>query len=84
MVHGIEEGSNSYLERSSPGIFEEVQIHAGDNPRPNDPLVHEEETRRRLRGICYQMEECGINGPTTPHQSRRKFHVRGHSTLPVL
>ena len=28
------------------------------------------------------MEECGINGPTTPHQSRRKFHVRGHSTLP--
>ena len=21
------------------------------------------------------MDECGINGPTIPHQSRRKFHV---------
>ena len=30
------------------------------------------------------MEECGIIGPTIPYQSRRKFHVRGHSTLPVL
>ena len=28
------------------------------------------------------MEECGINGPTIPHQSRRKFHVRGHPTSP--
>ena len=72
------------MERSSPGIFGAIQIHAGDSPRPNDPPVHEEETRWRLQRVCYQMEECGINGPTTPHQSRRKFHVCGHSTLPVL
>ena len=28
------------------------------------------------------MEKCGINGPTIPHQSRRKFHVRGHLPSP--
>ena len=84
MVHGTEEGSNSYIERSSPGIFGAIQIHAGDNPIPPDPSKHEEETRGELQRVCCQMEECGINGLTIPHQSRRKFHVRGHSTLSVL
>ena len=72
------------MERSSLDIFGAIQIHAGDSPRPNDPSVHEEEARRRLQRVCCQIEECGINGPTIPHQSKRKFHVRGHSTLPVL
>ena len=67
MVHETEERSNSYMERSSPGIVGAIQIHAGDSPRSNDPLVHEEETRQRLQRVCYQMEECGINGPTIPH-----------------
>ena len=84
MIYKTEERPNSYMERSSPGIFGAIQIHAGDSPRPNDPPVHEEETRRRLQKVYCQMKECGINGPTIPHQSRRKFHVRGHSTLTVL
>ena len=84
MVNETKEISNSYMERSSPGIFGAIQIHVGDSPRPNDPPVHEEKTVRKLQRICNQMEECDINGPTTPHQSRRKFHVRGHSTLSIL
>ena len=84
MVYEIEERPDSYMERSNPDIFGAIQIHAGDCPGPNDPLMHEEETRRRLQRVLCQMEECGINGLTIPHQSRRKFHVRGHSTLPVL
>ena len=67
MVHETEEGSNSYVERSSLGIFEEIQIHAGDSLKPNDPLVHEEKTRGKLQRVCCQVEKCGINGPTTPH-----------------
>ena len=46
MVYETEEIPNPYMERSSPGIFEAIQIHAGDSPRLNDPLVHEEETRQ--------------------------------------
>ena len=30
------------------------------------------------------MKKCSIVGPTVPYQSRRKFYVCGHSTLPVL
>ena len=70
------------MERSSPGIFRAIQISVGNSPRPNDPSVYEKEIRGKLQKVCCQVEECGINGPTTPHQSRRKFHVRGHFTLP--
>ena len=84
MVHETEEGSNSYIERPRQSIFGEIQIHIGNSPGPIDPLVHKEETRQRLQRVYCQMEECGINGPTTPHQLRRKFHVHRHSTLSVL
>ena len=67
MVYETEERPNSYIERSSSGIFEAIQIHARDSPKSNDPLVHEEEIRRRLQRVCCQMEEYGINGPTIPH-----------------
>ena len=64
MVSRTKEESNSYMERSSPGIFGVIQIHARDSLRPNDLSVHEERTRRRLQRVCCQMEECGINSPT--------------------
>ena len=72
------------MERFSPGIFGTIQIHVGDSPEPFDLSKHEKGTRWRLQRVCYQVEECDINGLTVPHQSRRKFHVRGYSTLLVL
>ena len=48
MVYETEEGSKSYVERSSLGIFRAIQIHVGDNPGPIDPLEHEKGTRGRL------------------------------------
>ena len=71
------------MERPRQSIFEEIKIPIGNSLGQNDSLVHEEETRGKFQKVC-QVEECGINGPTTPHQSREKLHVRGHSTLPVL
>ena len=44
MVYETEEGPDSYLERSSLGIFEAMQIYIGDSPRLVDPLEHEEKT----------------------------------------
>ena len=84
MVHEIGEGLNSYMERPCQSIFGEIQIHVENNLGPVDLLVHEEETKGKLQRICNQVEECGINGLTTLHQSRRKFYVRGHSTHSVL
>ena len=84
MVYETEERPNSYVERSSPGIFGTRQIHVGDRPRPFDPSEYEKETEGKVQRICHQIEEYGINGLTIPHQSRRKFHVRGHSTLLIL
>ena len=84
MVYETKERSNSYMERPRQSIFEEIQIHVGNSLGQNDPLVHEEENRGKLQRICSQVEECGINGLTTPHQSRKKFHVHGHSALSIL
>ena len=67
MVYKTKERSNSYTERSSPGIFGAIQISVGNSLGPNDLPVHEEETRGKLQRVCCQVEECGINGPTTPH-----------------
>ena len=72
------------MERPCQSIFGEIQIHVGNSSKPIDPPVHKEETRGKLQRICNQVEECGINGPTTHHQSWRKFHVRGHSALSIL
>ena len=72
------------MERFSLSIFRAIQIHVEDSPRLFDPSKYEKGIRRKLQRVCYQMEEYGINGPTTPYQSRRKFHVRGHSTLSIL
>ena len=72
------------MERPRQSIFGEIQIHVGNNLGPINPPMHKEETRGKLQRICNQVEECGINGLTTPHQSRRKFHVRGHSTFSIL
>ena len=84
MVDETEEESHSYMERPRQSIFGEIQIHVGDNLGSIDPPKYEKGTRRRLKRVCCQMEECGINGLTTPHQSRGKFHVRGYSTLSIL
>ena len=84
MVYEVEERPNSYMERFSSGIFGVIQIHVGDSPRPINLSEYEKEIGGKLQRICNQMEECGINGLTTPHQSRGKFHVRGHSTLSIL
>ena len=65
MVYKTEERPNSYMERSSPGIFGTIQIHIGDSPRSIDPSEYEKGTRLRLQRVCCQMEECGINGSTT-------------------
>ena len=67
MVHEIEEEPDSYMERSSPGIFGAIQIHVGGNPEPFDPLVHEKKNREKLQRVCYQMEKCSIDGLTIPH-----------------
>ena len=84
MIYEAEEIPNSYIERFSPGIFGAIQIHVGDSPELINPSEYEKEIGGKLQRICNQMEKYGINGPTTPYQSRRKFHVCGHSTLFVL
>ena len=48
MVREAKKEANSYMEISSPDIFEAIQIHVGDSPRPVDPLKHKKGTRRRL------------------------------------
>ena len=70
------------MERPRQSIFGEIQIHVGNSPGPIDSPVHKKEIRGKLQRICNQVEECGINGPTTLHQSKRKFHVRGYSASP--
>ena len=72
------------MKRPRQSIFGEIQIHVGNSPELIDPPVHKEEIRGKYQRICNQVEERGINGPTTPHQSRRKFHVCGHSALSIL
>ena len=84
MIYEAEERPNSYMERFSSDIFEAIQIHIEDSLRPFNPSKYEKGTRGKLQRICNQMEEYGIVGSTTPHQSRGKFHVRGHSTLSIL
>ena len=48
MVYETEERPNSYMEKSSPSIFEVIQIHVGDSPEPFDPSKHEKGTGWRL------------------------------------
>ena len=48
MVREAKERANSHMKRSSPGIFEAIQIHVGDSPESIDPPEHEEGTKGRL------------------------------------
>ena len=84
MVREAKERANSYMKRSSPGIFGMIQMYVGDSPGSVDPLEYEKGTRGKLQRICSHVEECGIVGSTTPHQLRGKFHVRGHSAFSIL
>ena len=45
MVYKTEERPNSYMKRSSPGIFGAIQIHVGDSPGSFDPSKYEKGTR---------------------------------------
>ena len=48
MVHEIEEGINSYMERPRQSILEEIRIHVGDILGSFDPSKHEKRDQMKI------------------------------------
>ena len=75
MVYETKEGPNPYMERSSLGIFGAIQISVRNSLGPNNPPVHEEETRGKLQRVCCRWKNVAsmVQPPLTSREENSMF-----------